>query len=271
MSKLYIIPTPIGNLKDITLRALEILKNVDIIYCEDTRNTIRLLNHYEIKNNLKSYHKYNETSRKEEILNELAEGLNIAIVSDAGMPGISDPGYIIIKHIIENNYEFEVLPGASATITALVSSGLNNDQFAFLGFFPRENNEIKNFFKKLYTIEMTSIAYESVHRIKKTLKKLSEEIPNTNIVVCREMTKLYEEKTRGTAKEVYEIYKDKENIKGEFVIVIDKIEKEKKKINIEKLLKDELEKGLTKKEAIKKIVKIYDLNKNEVYKISLNI
>lgn len=270
-NKLYIVPTPIGNLKDITLRALEVLEKVDIIYCEDTRNTVRLLNYFNIKGNLKSYHEHNENSRKEEILLELERGLNIALVSDAGMPGISDPGHIIIKYLIENNFGFEVLPGATATVTALVSSGLDNANFAFLGFFPRENSEIKRFFEKIKTIEMTSIIYESVHRIKKTLKKLSEEFPELEIVVCREMTKLYEERTRGTCKEVYELYKDKENIKGEFVIVLDGFKKEEIILNIEELLKTELEKGLSKKEAVKKIVKDYNLNKNEVYKISLNL
>ena len=182
-NKLYIIPTPIGNLKDISIRALELLKKVDIIYCEDTRNTIKLLNYYNIKNKLRSYHEHNENYRKEEILNGLDIGLNIAIVSDAGMPGISDPGHIIIKHLIENNKRFEVLPGATASITALVASGLDSSRFTFLGFFPREKKEINRFINILKEIDNTTIIYESVHRIIKTLKILATEFPERNIVI----------------------------------------------------------------------------------------
>lgn len=270
-NKLYIVPTPIGNLKDITIRSLEILEMVDIIYCEDTRNTIKLLNHYNIKVNLKSYHEHNENARKEEIADEILNGNNIAVVCDAGMPGISDPGHVIIKYFIERNLPFEVLPGATATITALVNSGLNTDSFAFLGFIPRDNKELKEFMQLLDNMVMTSIIYESVHRIKKTLKKFAERYPSRKIAVCRELTKLYEEKTRGTCEEVYYIYKDKENIKGEFVIVMDKAEKVEEELDIEKLLKIELENGFTKKEAIRNIVDKYGLSKNEVYKNSLNI
>ncbi len=270
-NKLYIVPTPIGNLKDITIRSLEILEMVDIIYCEDTRNTIKLLNHYNIKVNLKSYHEHNENARKEEIEEEILKGKNVAVVCDAGMPGISDPGHIIIRYFIERNLPFEVLPGATATITALVNSGLNTDQFAFLGFMPRDGKELKEFMVKIDKIEITSIIYESVHRIKKTLRKFAETFPSRKIAVCRELTKLYEEKTRGTCDEVYNIYKDKENIKGEFVIVLDKAEIIEEELDIEKLLKKELESGFTKKEAIKNIVGKYGLNKNEVYKYSLNI
>ena len=270
-NRLYIIPTPIGNLKDITLRALEILEKVDIIYCEDTRKTIKLLNHYNIKNKLKSYHEHNENFRKEEILNELENGLNIAIVSDAGMPGISDPGHIIIKYLLENNKEVEVLPGATASITALVVSGMDSTRFTFLGFFPREKKEMINFIDILRKIDNTSIIYESVHRIKNTLKILGIEFPERYIVVCRELTKLHEEKIRGKCKDVYDIFKDKENIKGEFVLILDKAEIEIVNYNIEELIEIELKNGFTKKQAVKNIVDKYGLNKNEVYKASIDI
>ncbi|WP_099203601.1 16S rRNA (cytidine(1402)-2'-O)-methyltransferase [Miniphocaeibacter massiliensis] len=270
-NKLYIVPTPIGNLKDITIRSLEALENVDIIYCEDTRNTIKLLNHYDIKTKLKSYHEHNEKERVAEIISELDAGLNLAVVSDAGMPGISDPGHVIIKELIKHNIAFDVLPGATATITALVSSGLNTDRFAFLGFYPRENSEAKKFIKILSEIEMTSIIYESVHRVKNTIKVLANEFPSRQIAVIREITKLHEERIRGTCSEVYEIYKDKENVKGEFVIILEKAEKIEEEIDIKKELLNEIELGLSKKDAVKNIVKKYDLNKNEVYKISLEI
>ncbi|HHX70571.1 MAG: 16S rRNA (cytidine(1402)-2'-O)-methyltransferase [Miniphocaeibacter sp.] len=270
-NKLYIVPTPIGNLKDITLRALEVLKEVDIIYCEDTRNTIKLLNHYNIKNDLKSYHEHNEKLRTEEIANEIHDGLSIAIVSDAGMPGISDPGHTIIKYFIENNLDYEVLPGATASITALVSSGLDNDKFAFLGFVPREKKNIKDFYEKLDNLYMTSIIYESVHRIKSTLKKLAELYPNRKVVVCRELTKIYEEKISGTCNEVYNIFQNKDNIKGEFVIVLDKAEIKEELLDIRELLLKEINNGLSKKESVKVVVSKYGLNKNEVYKISLEL
>jgi len=238
-NKLYIVPTPIGNLKDITLRALEVLKEVDIIYCEDTRNTIKLLNHYNIKNDLKSYHEHNEKLRTEEIANEIHDGLSIAIVSDAGMPGISDPGHTIIKYFIENNLDYEVLPGATASITALVSSGLDNDKFAFLGFVPREKKNIKDFYEKLDNLYMTSI--------------------------------IYEEKISGTCNEVYNIFQNKDNIKGEFVIVLDKAEIKEELLDIRELLLKEINNGLSKKESVKVVVSKYGLNKNEVYKISLEL
>ncbi|QQK07335.1 16S rRNA (cytidine(1402)-2'-O)-methyltransferase [Miniphocaeibacter halophilus] len=270
-NKLYIVPTPIGNLKDITLRALDVLKEVDVIYCEDTRNTVKLLNHYDIKNNLKSYHEHNEKLRTEEIARQIQSGLSIAIVSDAGMPGISDPGHTIIKYFIENNMEFEVLPGATASITALVSSGLDNDKFAFLGFVPREKKKLKEFYELLDNLQMTSIIYESVHRIKSTLKKLAEVYPNRKVVVCRELTKIYEEKISGTCNELYNIYKNKNNIKGEFVIVLDKAEVKEELLDIKKLLLEEINNGLSKKESVKAVTSKYGLNKNEVYKISLEL
>ncbi|WP_300410402.1 16S rRNA (cytidine(1402)-2'-O)-methyltransferase [Lagierella sp.] len=269
-SKLYIIPTPIGNLKDITLRALEVLKESDVIYCEDSRNTIKLLNHYNIKGNLISYHEHNENSRIDEILENLRENKVLSLVSDAGMPGISDPGHVIIKKLIEEKMPFEVLPGPSATITALVLSGLDNEKFSFLGFFPRKNKDRNEFLEDLKNRPETVIIYESVHRIVDTLKNLSSNFPNRQVAVIREMTKIYEEVIRGSLQEVYDIYREKENVKGEFVIVLDSYEVEEK-LDIKKLLEIELEKGLTKKSAISEVSKKYGLRKNEVYQISLEI
>lgn len=268
---LYIVPTPIGNLEDMTLRSLRILKEADIVLCEDTRRTLALLNHYDLKKKLLSYHEHNEKMRVDEIINMIYEGMEVALVSDAGMPGISDPGHVIIKACIEHGLNVEVLPGATATITALVLSGLNTDRFTFLGFIPRENKYRNEFLRELEEINHTSIVYESVHRILSTLKLFSEKFPDRKIAVCRELTKIHQEINRGTCLEVYEYYKNKENIKGEFVIILEKAEKEEKEIDIEQLLKIELSKGKRKKEAVKYIVKEYGLNRNDVYQKSLEI
>lgn len=269
-SKLYVIPTPIGNLKDITLRALEVLKASDIIYCEDSRNTIKLLNHFEIEGNLVPYHEHNEKSRVCEIVENLRSGKVLSLVSDAGMPGISDPGHVIIKELIKENFPFEVLPGPSATVTALVLSGLPNDSFSFLGFFPRKKGERDLFLKNLEDREETSIIYESVHRILECLEVLSDTFPDRKVAVIREMTKVYEEVTRGTLKEVYEKYCNKDNIKGEFVIVLEG-SSEKESYDITELLKIEIGKGLSKKMAVKEVSKKYNLRKNEVYQKSLEL
>ncbi|MDO5018510.1 MAG: 16S rRNA (cytidine(1402)-2'-O)-methyltransferase [Lagierella massiliensis] len=269
--KLYVIPTPIGNLKDITLRALEVLRCADIIYCEDSRNTIKLLNHYDIQNNLVSYHEHNEKSRVEEIVDNLNKGKTLALVSDAGMPGVSDPGHVIIEELIKKNLPFEVLPGASATITALVLSGLDNNRFTFLGFFPRKTSERNNFLEDLKSRKETSIIYESVHRILECLEILSTNFPDRKVSVIREMTKMYEEVSRGTLIEVYEQYLKKEKIKGEFVIVLEGSFEKVEDLDILELLQVELDKGLTKKSAIKEVVKKYGLKKNEVYEYSLRL
>lgn len=268
---LYVVPTPIGNLEDMTMRSLRVLKEADVILCEDTRRTLALLNHYDIKKRLLSYHEHNEKMRVDEIIDMIYQGTEIALVSDAGMPGISDPGHVIIKACIEHGLNIEVLPGATATITALVSSGLNTDRFTFLGFIPRENKLRNEFLRELEEINHTSIVYESVHRILSTLKLFSEKFPDRNIAVCRELTKIHQEINRGTCKEVYESYKNKENIKGEFVIILEKAEIVEEELDIEKLLKIELAQGKRKKEAVKYIVKEYGLNRNDVYQKSLEI
>lgn len=268
---LYIVPTPIGNLEDMTLRSLRILREADIILCEDTRRTVPLLNYFDIKKKTMSYHEHNENMRVDEIVDMLHDNMEIALVSDAGMPGISDPGHVIIKACVEMGLNVEVLPGATASITALVSSGLNTDRFTFLGFIPRENKYKNEFISELETIKYTSIVYESVHRIKSTLKLFAEKFPDRKIAVCRELTKVHQEINRGTCKEIYEIYEVKENIKGEFVIILEKSEEIQEEIDIEKLLKLEIAQGKRKKEAVKYIVKKYNLNRNEVYQKSLEI
>lgn len=277
--KVYLVPTPIGNLKDITLRALEVLKSVDIIAAEDTRQTLKLLNHFEIRKTLISYHKYNEITKSEEIIKDVNQGKNIAIVTDAGTPGISDPGSVIVEKCIEKNINFEVLPGATAITTALVYSGLDTTKFQFRGFIPRETKERKKLFEDIREAKESLIFYESPHRLINTLNLLLEELGNRKIAACRELTKLHEEIKRGSISEVIDFFLEK-GIKGEFVLVvegkqqkdIDNEEKEKwKDLSIEEHIILLINEGLTKKEAIKKVTKDRGVERNTVYKIATNM
>jgi 16S rRNA (cytidine1402-2'-O)-methyltransferase len=218
--RLFIVPTPIGNLKDITIRALEVLKTVDYILAEDTRNTIKLLKHYQIKKTLKSYHKFNEHNINENIISDLRSGKNIALVSDAGTPGISDPGYLIIKKCIEENINIECLPGPTALIPALVISGFPADRFIFEGFLPHKKGRKKRL-EEISKYDITTILYESPHRLLKTLTELKQYIDNKKICICRELTKVYETIIRGNIEEVINYFNNKP-IKGEIVIVISK-------------------------------------------------
>lgn len=277
--KLYLVPTPIGNLKDITLRALEVLKDSDIIAAEDTRQTLKLLNHFEIKKPLISYHKFNEQSKGNEIIELLFEGKTVAIVSDAGTPGISDPGSVIVEKCIEKNLEFEVLPGATAITTALVYSGLDTTKFLFRGFLPRENKERKIITDQLLNSQETLIFYEAPHRLLDTLSYLLETFGNRRIAVCRELTKLYQEIFRGNLNEAIQYFVDNRP-RGEFVLVLDgkkleEIKEEKKKewinLSIEEHILKYIKDGKNKKEAIKLVAKDRELPKSEVYKFSMNI
>ena len=276
---LYMVPTPIGNLKDITLRALDVLKEVDIIAAEDTRQTLKLLNHFDIKKTLISYHKHNEQSKGNEIINMLNEGNNIAVVTDAGTPGISDPGEIVCRKCIEEGINIEVLPGATAFTTALIYSGLDTSRFLFRGFIPRETKGKKILLDEIKDVRDTIIFYESPHRVLSTLSVLRESLGNRRVAVCKELTKLYENIFRGTLDEAIENFKDK-NLKGEFVIVVEgKTDEEIKKennskwenISIEEHIVMLINEGLTKKEAIKKVAKDRGIPKNEVYKYSVNL
>lgn len=277
--RLYLVPTPIGNLKDITIRALEILKECDIIAAEDTRQTLKLLNHFEIKKPLISYHKFNENSKGNEIIELLSEGKNIALVSDAGTPGISDPGSVIVEKCIEKNIKFDVLPGATAITTALVYSGLDTTKFLFRGFLPRENKEKRMITDELLNSQETLIFYEAPHRLLDTLSYLVDVFGNRKIAVCRELTKLYEEIFRGDLSSALQ-YFIKNKPRGEFVIVlegkrIEDIKEEKKQEWINLSIEDHILKyindGRSKKEAIKLVAKDRELPKSEVYKFSTNI
>jgi 16S rRNA (cytidine1402-2'-O)-methyltransferase len=220
--KLYIVATPIGNLGDITLRALETLKSVDLILCEDTRVTKNLLEHYQISKTLSSYHQHTDARKIKEITSLLEDGKNIALVTDAGTPGISDPGGLLIEQIVKNAGSVEIIPipGASAVISALSISGFATDKFVFLGFPPHKNKRQK-YFKEVAANESVVVFYESGHRIKKCLQELKELLdPKRQLVVCRELTKKFETIYRGTIAEIVENMQDE---RGEFVVVIKNI------------------------------------------------
>lgn len=279
MGKLYLVPTPIGNLKDITLRALEVLNSVDIIAAEDTRHSLKLLNNFNIKKTLISYHKFNENDRSSELIQRVINGENIAIITDAGMPGISDPGSVIVKKCIEQGVHFEVLPGASASVTALIYSGLNTEGFIFRGFLPRENKDRKAAVKELQDRWESIIIYEAPHRLRETLAFVLESFGDRKLSICRELTKVHEEILRLTAKEACEYYNNNEP-RGEYVIVIEGKSKQELKqeemsmwenISIKDHILKYIDEGMEKKEAIKAVAKDRNIPKSEVYKYSIDL
>ena len=219
MSKLFIVPTPIGNLEDITLRAIATLKSVDLILAEDTRTSLKLLNHFEIKNNVESYHMHNEHKKLTSIIEKLNIGLEIALICDAGTPGISDPGFLLARECIKNNIEVECLPGATALIPAIINSGLPSDRFLFEGFLPVKKGRAKKL-KELAEENKTIIFFESPHRVLKTLNDLLSHFDiNSHVSISRELTKIHAETFRGTIKQSIEHF-EKKKPKGEFVIVL---------------------------------------------------
>ena len=220
MSKLILVPTPIGNLKDMTFRAVEVLKNADLILAEDTRTSSILLKHFDIQNTLSAYHKFNEHKQINTIINKLLSGLTIALISDAGTPGISDPGFLLVRECLKNGIETETLPGAAAFVPALVNSGLPCDRFCFEGFLPQKKGRQKRL-KELIEEKRTMIFYESPHRLVKTLNQFLEIFGSErHVSVSRELTKIYEETVRGTLTEVINFFKNK-SVKGEIVIVLE--------------------------------------------------
>lgn len=274
--KLYICPTPIGNLEDMTYRTIRILNEVDLIAAEDTRHSIKLLNHFEISKPLTSYHEHNKDSKGGYLINKLLEGENIALISDAGMPGISDPGEDIIKQAIEHNIDIEVLPGATASITALVGSGLETAKFAFEGFLDRDKKVRRNQLEELKEERRTIIFYESPHRLKDTLKDMLKVLGNRRIAVNREITKKYQEIIREDIETVINIFNEKE-VKGEFVLIVEGFKGEKTVQNFyEDLTEREyvitlMENGMDKKDAIKTVCKDRKLKKDVVYKQVLDL
>ena len=264
--KLYIVATPIGNLEDITLRAINILKQVDLIAAEDTRHTLKLLNHLQISKPLISYHRHNEQTKKDILIQKLKQGQNIAIVSDAGTPGISDPGEEIIKQAIQENITIIPIPGACALINALICSGISTKEFVFLGFLPLNKKLRKGKLEEIKTETKTIILYEAPHKLKATLEDLKDNLENRQVVLARELTKIHEEFIRGTANELLQKI---DNLKGEFVIIIEgaKPQEENKftNLSLEEHYKYYENLGYSKKEIIKQIAKGRNTNKNEIY------
>ena len=271
---LYICGTPIGNLEDITLRALKILKEVKLIAAEDTRHTKKLLNHYQINTKITSYYEYNKFKKAPYLVEILKNGQDIALVSDAGMPGISDPGYVFINLALKNNIKIIPVPGVSALITALIVSGLPTDKFVFEGFLPRKIKERKRYFKSIENEERTVIFYETPHRLKRALKDMLEIWGDRKIVIARELTKMYEEIIRGKLSQVLTEISTKE-IKGEITLIVqggikkkgnDTIDFLKNECIMEEYLKKLKNQGYSNKEIIKITQEKLDIPKNLIYK-----
>ena len=267
---LYLVATPIGNLDDITIRALNVLKEADIIAAEDTRHTLGLLNHFNISKPLISYYKEIEEEKSNTLIKNLIDGKNIALVSDAGTPGISDPGEVIVKKAIENGITVVPIPGACAAITAIIASGMSTHGFSFIGFLPVSSTEKKKILKELITETKTLIFYEAPHKLIKTLESIQEILGDRNIVLCKELTKIHEEFKRG---KISDILTELGNPKGEYVIIVQGATKNKTDLELEERNNLSLEdhydfyakQGLDKKEIIKQIAKDRGVNKNIIY------
>ncbi len=265
--KVYLVGTPIGNIKDITYRAVEVLASSNIIYCEDTRITGLLLSHYNIKTKLKSYHLYNENELTTNIIDDVKKGLTVSIVSDAGMPGISDPGYLAVKEAIEQEVAVEIIPGPSASLTALVGSGIEPFKFTFIGFLNSNQNKREKELEQLKFNEVPLIIYEAPHRIESTLQLINKVMPNRHIVLARELTKKYEEYLRGTAEEILEYVNE---IKGEMVLIISAAPKEEANEDLLSLSIKEhyayyTNLGYESKDAMKQVAKDRGVSKSDIY------
>ena len=271
--KLFLVATPIGNLDDITIRAIEVLKDVDLIAAEDTRHTLKLLNHLNIKKPLISYYKEIEKNKSNILIEKLIEGKNIALVSDAGTPAISDPGEEIVKKAIENNIEIIPIPGACALINALICSGFNTKEFIFIGFLSTNKREKKSKLEEIKNENKTIILYEAPHKIKNTLETILEVLGDRKIVLAREITKIHEEFIRD---KISNIIPKVEEIKGEIVVLIEGTEKINEEINylnslsLEQHYEFYKNKKFENKEIIKKIAKDRNVNKNEIYQYFIN-
>ena len=266
--KLTIISLPIGNLKDITIRALEELQSSDLIFCEDKRITIKLLNHYNIKNKLMSYNEHSDRGTREFIVNQIVRGKSISLVSDAGTPLISDPGYKLIKELKKKNLTVTSCPGPSSPITAITLAGLPSDKFFFSGFLPVKSKARKDYLLKIKNIESTIIFFESPNRIVKSLETILEIFGDRNIAICRELTKKFEEVITLKVSEAIKNLSSRDNIKGEIVIVIEGEVKKDKSQNLEAILKDAL-KSMTLSDAAKEISNYTNFSKKEVYNAAL--
>lgn len=276
---LYLVATPIGNLEDMTFRAVRILGEVDLIAAEDTRNSIKLLNHFEIKTPMTSYHEHNKYEKATELVRKLLQGTNIAVITDAGTPGISDPGEELVKQCYEAGITVVPIPGACAAINALIASGRDTRRFAFEAFLPVDKKERKHVLEELKTETRTMIVYEAPHRLTKTIKELLDELGDRKVTICRELTKKHETFFNTNLEEAYSYYKENEP-KGECIIVIEAIsfdaieEDERKKwddISIEQHIMLYMDKGMDKKEATKQVAKDRGVPKRDIYEVSKNL
>ncbi len=270
---LYLCATPIGNLGDITLRVLDTLQAVDLIAAEDTRNTRKLLNHYEIKKPLTSYHEHNKYEKAEELIGKLRSGLSIAVVTDAGTPAISDPGEVLAARCMEEGIPVTSLPGACALITALTLSGKSARRFCFEGFLPTDKKERRRILEVLASEERTIILYEAPHRLKATLKELQEALGDRELTLCRELTKKFEEALPTTLADALALYEETEP-RGEYVLVLAGADPEKRRQEAEETWRERPlaehmafyeQQGLSRKEAMKKVAQDRGLSKREVY------
>lgn len=275
--KLYLCATPIGNLEDITYRVLRTLKEVDLIAAEDTRNSIKLLNHFNIKTPMTSYHEYNKIDKAYQLVDKMREGMNIALITDAGTPGISDPGEDLVRICYEEGIEVTSLPGPAACITALTMSGLPTRRFAFEAFLPRDKKERADVLTQLKNETRTIIIYEAPHHLVKTLEELYVNLGDRKIAICRELTKRYEEKTLTTLSECLDYYKDNEP-RGEYVLVLDgktfeELRKEEQQswesMSYEEHMAVYESQGIDRKEAMKRVAKDRGISKRDVYQALL--
>lgn len=261
---IYFVPTPIGNLEDMTLRSINVLKNVDLIACEDTRESIKLLNYFDIKKPLTSYHKFNEAKKSEELILLAKEGKSLAIITDQGMPGISDPGHVLINKCIENDISYTILPGASSLLTALVGSGFDNYRFSYYGFIPKKSSEKNAFYKDLEKEEKTAIILDSPHNLKNTIKDFKELFPDRSLCLARELTKKFEEYR---IEKIKDIDVDDLVIKGEFVLILSKNHEidEPSLDDYKNEIIDLKKQNYKTKDIVKLIRKKGNFSKNELY------
>lgn len=271
--KLYLCATPIGNLEDITYRVLKTLKEVDLIGAEDTRHSVNLINRFEIKTPMTSYHEYNKVEKARYLVEQMKEGKNIAIITDAGTPGISDPGEEIVRQCYDAGIEVTSIPGPAACITALTMSGLNTRRFAFEAFLPADKKERQRILEELKNETRTIVLYEAPHHLIKTLKELLKVLGDREMTLCKELTKIYEKAEKSTIERLIEKYEGTE-IRGEYVLVIqgrsfEEIQKEEQEaylqISIEEHMEKYLSQGVDKKEAMKQVAKDRGISKRDVY------
>ena len=264
---LYIVGTPIGNLKDITYRAVEVLKEVDEIACEDTRHTLKLLNAYDIKKPLFAYHKFNEKTAGDALIKKLEEGKNIALVSDAGMPLISDPGNLLVKMLVEANQPFTVIPGPTAFVCGLIMSGLLDYRFSFVGFLPEKNSDKKALLESFKDCDHPTVFYCAPHDVKETIKSIYKVFGNRRACAVREITKAFEQREEFYLEDGYE-----GETRGEFVLIVDKAPVVEKsfEMSVNEHIDHFISQGLSKKEAIKAVAKERGVHKNEIYKYTVD-